>query len=219
MEIAALEIARMSEEIDGLRAELLVEQDRRLELEARIESLAEREMEIEADVREQCYQEMEERFAFEMERWKARWLEEQDNTEAHMDRKLEILARLGEDEDKENSAPLAKRGVQSESEFGRLEDENEKLKREVEMLRREVQGKSPSKSQSHNQQKMRERMPLRESKLVSVERSLENLRIDGSHRGSGASVAAEDKRSRSSSPKKVVRKLGGRKWDLEDDIF
>lgn len=202
MEIAALEIARMSEEIDGLRAELLSESERREELEAKLESAKEREIEIEADVREQCYMEMEERFRVEMESWKARWMTEREEVEGHVDRKLEILGRLNgnvvDDEDKENS--FAGQGCSREEE---LEVENERLRREVEMLRREMQNRSPTKSQ---------RMPLRESRLGgsgsgSVEREMGKLSIGG------------DVGEQRSPAKKAVRKLGGRRWVEGEEGF
>jgi hypothetical protein len=202
MEIAALEIARMSEEIDGLRAELIRESERREELEAKLESANEREIEIEADVREQCYTEMEERFRVEMESWKARWMMEREEVEDHVDRKLEILGRLNgnvvDDEDKENS--FAGQGFSREEE---LDVENERLRREVEMLRREMQNRSPTKSQ---------RMPLRESRLGgsgsgSLEREMGKLSIGG------------DVGEQRSPAKKAVRKLGGRRWVEGEEGF
>ncbi|KAF8857830.1 P-loop containing nucleoside triphosphate hydrolase protein [Acephala macrosclerotiorum] len=150
MEIAALEIARMSEEIDGLRAELLNEQQRRLEVEAHLESMTDRIMEVEAEVREECFVEMEKTMEVEMRRWKANWAEQQERTEEHLDKKLEIYTRsmdaVEDGEDKENT-PVRDLSMQ---------DENERLRREVEILRRELQSRSPSKSQ---------RMPLRESRM------------------------------------------------------
>ena len=221
MEIAALEIARMSEEIDGLRGELIVEQERRMELEAHVESMKDREVEIEAEVREECYLEMEERFEMEMNRWKARWVQEQERSEEHVDRKLEILTRLGDaeevdDEDKENLHSGAIGGADLVN--GDLELENERLRREVESLRREVGGRSPSK-----------RAPLRESKGVATVLSLENLSLEDENvkggqngRGMGGRIGGGRERERESSPSKntkVVRKLGGRKWEGEDEIF
>lgn len=217
MEIAALEIARMSEEIDGLRAELMVESERRIELEARLESANEREIEIEADVREQCFVEMEDRFKKEMEMWKGRWMVEREEVEEHVDRKLEILGRLNQvdiddDEDKENHGVRCGNGRGREEE---LENENERLRREVEMLKREVQNRSPTKQQ---------RLPLRESRLAGssgssgVEREMGRLRIDGHghHGGTGAGAGADGERSPT---KKVVRKLGGRKWVEGEEGF
>lgn len=207
MEIAALEIARMSVEIDGLRSELLAEQQKRIELEARLESAAERELEIETDVREQCYGEMEEQFLIEMERWKARWQDEKESQEEHIDRKLEILGRMNDDEADEEDKENFHSG-QGHSEG--LAADNERLRREVESLKRELHNRSPTK---------RERLPLRENKTLSVERSMEGLRISGNGDGSRNS-GRESGRERERSPtKKVVRKLGGRKWgvDGEDD--
>lgn len=190
MEIAALEIARMSEEIDGLRSELALEVQRREEVEAKLETSIQREMEIEAEVREQVYDEMEARFRTEMETWKARWMAEKEEIEEHVDRKLEIVNRLnfgdGREEDKENS-------------FGGEEDElvleNERLRREVEALKREVGLRSPTKR------------PLRESKLGmgAVERDLGRLQL-----------GEREMRVDGGSPKKMVRKLAGRRWEGDE---
>jgi len=209
MEIAALEIARMSEEIDGLRAELLSEQQRRLECEAHLESLSARAGEIEQEVREECYLELESKLDSEMRRWKLVWEGERERGDVHLDRKLEIYTRsmdaAVEGEDKENlfSGP----GVVED-----LEMENERLRREVEQLRREVQGRSPSKSQ---------RMPLRESRthrstgqghgerdgVGEVGRDLDDMHIGDGRLG----VPGQG------SPMKKVRKLTARKWDLMDE--
>jgi hypothetical protein len=86
MEIAALEIARMSEEIDGLRAELTAETQRRIEAEAHLLSIEDRTLEVEMEVREECFQEMEKKMRIEMERWKARWAGEMDRADEHVDR-------------------------------------------------------------------------------------------------------------------------------------
>jgi hypothetical protein len=203
MEIAALEIARMSEEIDGLRAELLSSQQARMELEAHLESFQDRAMEIEQEVREECYVEMEKKLQTELQRWKAIWAAEADRNDEHLDKKLEIYTRsidcADEGEDKENQ------GVN-----GDLEAENERLRREVEMLRRDLSSRSPSKSQ---------RMPLRESRvgregergaMADAEREMDRMRISGdSVLKGGIPIGA--------SPTKKARKLTARKWDLMDE--
>jgi hypothetical protein len=200
MEIAALEIARMSEEIDGLRAELIAEQERRMEVEAHLESQQDRALEIEAEVREECYQEMEKRIEQEMRRWKATWAAEADRNDEHLDKKLEILNRMGEvdEEDKEN----VNKGEMHKEKNGDLEEENERLRREVEMLRREVQGRSPSK-----------RAPLQESRVGrDIGEQMERMSLKESPRkASGNSVNG------SGSPVKKVKKLTARKWDLMDE--
>jgi len=215
MEIAALEIARMSEEIDGLREELAKSERARMELEAHLESFQDRAMEIEAEVREECYQEMEKKMQSELHRWKLVWEAERERNDVHIDRKLEIYTRsidAAEDEDKENQGFV-----------GDLELENERLRREVEMLRRDVQSRSPSK-----------RMPLRESRIGREERThagREALaeREEREERGM-ETVGREMERLRMSgesvlkggapmmgSPTKKLRKLTARKWDLMDE--
>jgi hypothetical protein len=195
MEIAALEIARMSEEIDGLRSELKEEQDRRLESEAHLESMRDRMVEIEMDVREEMFSEMEKQMESEMRRWKARFAVEQEKQEEHVDRKLEILTKtidLG-DEDKEN--------VDCGMETGDLEDENERLRREVETLRRELQCRSPTK-----------RQPLRESRNLTGE--MERLSV--SSVGSGNNARGSGVGKAQGSPLKKVRKLTAKRWEGED---
>lgn len=193
MEIAALEIARMSEEIDGLRSELAAEQERRMEVEAHLESLAasteDKLLEMEAEVREECYQEMERRVEGEMRKWKATWAAENDRNDEHMDKKIEIFTRtidVFDDEDKENEAAHTNEN---------LEEENTRLRREVELLRRDLQQRSPTKKN----------VPLRE--ISGMGRQMESLRISGENN--------------STPGLKKVRKLTTRKWDLmdEDDIL
>ena len=136
MERAAMEIARLSEEMDMLRAEVVAEREGREEAEARLVSAEERTMEIEAVVREEMWGEMEERFETELKRWKARWEEEKERGGEHLDRKVEVLVRgLGmEGEGKENHEGMEE-----------LEEENRALRAMVVRLQREVGGGSPTK--------------------------------------------------------------------------
>lgn len=197
MEIAALEIARMSEEIDGLRSELLMEQERRLEVEAHLESArAETDHlveEKEAEVRDECYLEMEQRLQQEMQRWKATWALEQELGDEHLDRKLDILSR-GIDaggEDKENAG--------ADHADADLEEENQRLRREVELLSRQLHSRSPTRKSAR--QGARVGSPLAE---LSIGSDMENLRI-----GSPSAVAH-------GSPLKKTRTLTARKWDIVD---
>lgn len=136
MERAAMEIARLSEEMDMLRAEVVAEREGREEAEARLVSAEERAMEIEAVVREEVYGEMEERFETELKRWKARWEEEKERGGEHLDRKVEVLVRgMGmEGEGKENHEGMEE-----------LEEENRALRAMVVRLQRELGGGSPTK--------------------------------------------------------------------------
>ncbi|KAH8801749.1 kinesin family protein-like protein [Xylogone sp. PMI_703] len=213
MEIAAIEIARMSEEIDGLRNELESEQQKRMECESHLLSMEDRLLDLESEIREECYQEMEKRMQEEMARWKATWATEVDRNEEHMDKKIEIYTRgieLDIDEDKENIHSGYNPDTAS------LQDENERLRKEVELLRRQLEGNaSPTKSR---------RLPLRESRTTSdVVKEMANLSINDSTtknvRSTRSSKIGTPELARAQgSPVKRVRKLGTKKWDLcEDD--
>jgi len=209
MEIAALEIARMSEEIDGLRAELLAEQQRRLETEAHLETMTDRILEVEAEVREECYSQMEKQMESEMRRWKATWAAEADRNEAHLDRKLEIYTRSidASEENKENTVPAAAVAVKPSEVNESLELENERLKREIEGLRREMQCRSPTKGP---------RLPLRERECRASKDTVDlGAELGRMH------ISGEDDHTRDSavskSPVKKMKKLTARKWDLMDE--
>jgi hypothetical protein len=148
MEAAALEIARLSEDVDYLRKALDAERAARQEAESHLLSMEDRMIELEQEIREDCTNEFERRLEIEMARWRATMQVELERGEEHWGRKIEVFERsmggglaghADEDEDKEN--------VLVES----VSQENERLRVENDALRREVAGMSPTK-----------RMPLRE---------------------------------------------------------
>lgn len=207
MELAALEIARMSEEIDILRGELAHESEARMTAEAHLLSMEDRLLDLEQCVREDCVAEFETRLAVELSRWKANLAVEQERGEEHWDRKIEVMERgLGfgivvtapgdEDEDKENIL------------VENLEQENERLRREVLVLKRELAGRSPSR-----------RMPLQErddfaqqGEVGSLDNKMARLRV------SNESIASTRSTGSTGSPKKM-KKLGTKRWEEQDDAF
>jgi hypothetical protein len=193
MEIAALEIARMSEEIDGLRAELVAETQRRMEVEAHLMSSEEKMLELEMEIREECFQEMENKMVLEMERWKARWAGEMDRADEHVDRKLEILTRGIEIHDDENKENYVQR-----TETEELQDDNERLRHQVAQLQRELQGRSPSKRSILGESRLG--MPIQP--MDDIGGAIEKLRLSGTE---------------SKSPVKKVKKLTARKWEIVDE--
>jgi hypothetical protein len=192
MELAALEIARLSEEVDILRGELSRESDARMAAEAHLLSMEDKMIDLEQVVREDCVTEFETRLAVELARWKTSLAIEQERGEEHWDRKIEVFERgigVGDEEDKEN--------VLVEN----LEQENERLRRELAIMKRELTCRSPTK-----------RMPLQErdeyvprSDVGSLGRGMERLRMSNE---STASVTS------TGSPKKM-RKLMAKKWSGE----
>ncbi|EFX00181.1 kinesin family protein [Grosmannia clavigera kw1407] len=142
MEIAALEIARMAEEMDYLRALLEQETAGRLEADAHLLSAKDRMLELEQEVREDCAIEYEQRLALEMARWKASLEAEKERNEAHWDRKVEVMERLASAADEGGGCDHDdKENVLVEN----LEQENERLRRELLVMRRELTARSPSK--------------------------------------------------------------------------
>ncbi|UPL03801.1 hypothetical protein LCI18_014735 [Fusarium solani-melongenae] len=204
MEIAALEIARLSDETDQLREEVDRQTEARISAEAHLLSMEERMLDMEAAIREDCAAEFEQRLAMEMARWKASMALEQERNEEHWDRKVEILERgLAPDDsdyDKEN--------VLIED----LEEEVERLRHENGILKRELSSRSPSK-----------RRPLGErddfapaaktSKTDGVSnlgRKLERMRVSND--------TARPAAVTNGSPTKKIRKLGAKRWEDHDEL-
>lgn len=189
MELAALEISRLADEVESLKAELERESEARNTAEAHLLSLEDRMVELEEVIREDCAAEFEKRLAIEVNRWKACLAAEVERGGEHWDRKVELLERglvgVEGEEDKEN---VLVEGV---------EEEMERLRRENAVLRRELGQRSPSK-----------RVPLKEREDVlkggdveSLGSKMERLRVSG-----------ESAKGRSGSPKKL-RRLPARKWE------
>ncbi|KAK0645374.1 P-loop containing nucleoside triphosphate hydrolase protein [Cercophora newfieldiana] len=234
MEVAALEIARLSEELDYLRQALDMERSARQEAEAHLLSMEDRMLELEQAIREDCVVEFERRLEIEMARWRANMQVEMERGEEHWGRKIEVFERTmsvaangaGDESmmDDENGCEN-KENVLMEN----INEENDRLRRDNEILRRELACMSPTK-----------RVPLQErgsdaatgkaradpgspragrSKANAmadegnIRRKLENLRV------SDDSVARAS--NGSTSPKKM-RKLTTKRWDTngdDDDLF
>ena len=197
MEIAALEIARMAEEIVHLRTELGVEHERRIVAEAHLLTIEDRMVDLEQAVREDCAVEFERLLALELARCRASLQLEVERGGEHWDRKIEVFERGighsrrpmtrddGEEEGSEN-----KENVLIES----LEDENARLRLELAVLRRELGSHSPSK-----------RVPLQERGGVTVglEKGMDRLRVSD----------ARSSTTSNGSPTRKVRKMTSKRWE------
>ena len=238
MEVAALEIARLSEELDYLRQALDSERSARQEAESHLLSMEDRMLELEQAIREDCAAEFERRLEIEMARWRANMQVEMERGEEHWGRKIEVFERSmavsanGFDESMmdDETGGENKENVLSED----INEENERLRRDNEILRRELATMSPTK-----------RMPLQErgsdgpvsskgkageagsAKLGRIaklnlnpddsglRRKMENLRVSDDS-------APPRNSSGSTSPKKM-RKLVTKRWDShtadDEDLF
>ncbi|KAM3553356.1 hypothetical protein MY1884_006712 [Beauveria asiatica] len=142
MEIAALEIARLSDELDQLRTEADAHMEARFTAEAHLLSMEDRLIDLEAAVRDECAAEFEQTLMLELARFKTSLALEQERSEEHWDRKVDLLERgldgtgcqhVVEQHNKEN--------VLVED----LTDELERLRRENAVLKRELAARSPTK--------------------------------------------------------------------------
>ncbi|KAI0398489.1 P-loop containing nucleoside triphosphate hydrolase protein [Xylariaceae sp. FL0594] len=246
MENAALEIARMADEIEQLRAELAREAAARMAAEADLDALEDRLGEFEQEIREECHAAFEHRLAMEMSRLKASLSLEQERGEEHWDRKVEVLSRsvvgvvvtapseeggdVYEDDDFDVVGNVVVDGVGNGNATGNddedkenilvenLEEENERLRREVAVLKRELAGRTPSR-----------RAPLRERGDVPSSKGSPAAASSSGATGEVASLGGKLEQLRVSgsgngSPTKTkkVRKLGAKKWEnvpQDDDLF
>ncbi|RKK84732.1 hypothetical protein BFJ69_g2008 [Fusarium oxysporum] len=202
MEIAALEIARLSEEADQLREEVDRQNEARVAAEAHLLTMEDRMLDLEAAIREECAMEFEQRLALEMARWKNSMAIEQERTEEHWDRKVEVLERgLASDED------CDKENVLIED----LEEEVDRLRRENGILKRELASRSPTKRKPLEEREdfAPSSKPSRGDSMTNLGRKLERMRVSGEK-------ARPVPVNGNGSPKKM-RRLGTKKWEHEED--
>lgn len=235
MEVAALEIARLSEELDYLRQALDSERSAREEAESHLLSMEDRMLDLEQAIREDCVTEFERRLEIEMARWRANMQVEMERGEEHWGRKIEVFERsmaaaASNDENMVDEESENKENVLMED----INEENDRLRRDNEILRRELACMSPTKrmplqergsdlglAPRTNAAEPGSPRPGRSAKLNltlddgGLNRKLENLRV--SDEGSSARNS-----SGSTSPKKV-RKLATKRWEAniadDEDLF
>ncbi|KAI9148130.1 Kinesin-like motor protein 9 [Paramyrothecium foliicola] len=212
MEIAALEIARLSDEMDQLRTEAEHQLEARVKAEAHLLSMEDRMLDLEAAIREECANEFEHRLALELARFKASLALEQERNEEHWDRKVDVLERGLEINDEGND----KENVLIED----LEQEVERLRRENNVLKRELASRSPSKRKPLEERDdfatsgapSSSRSSRNESSgsVANLGRRLERMRMTGD-------APVRTTASSTGSPKKV-RKLATKRWEDLDDL-
>ncbi|KAM0668614.1 hypothetical protein ACQRIU_002176 [Beauveria bassiana] len=205
MEIAALEIARLSDELDQLRAEADAHMEARFTAEAHLLSMEDRLIDLEAAVRDECAAEFEQTLMLELARFKTSLALEQERSEEHWDRKVDLLER-GLDstgcQDVEQQQHN-KENVLVED----LTEEVERLRRENAVLKRELAGRSPTKRKPLEERDDYSPAPEAVAPgsstggggVATLGRKMERMRVHadaGSRSGSGASNV---------SPKKVRR--------------
>ncbi|KAM7210629.1 kinesin-like motor protein 9 [Rhypophila decipiens] len=244
MEVAALEIARLSEEVEYLRQAFEAERAARYEAESHLLSMEDRMIELEQAIREDCTNEFERRLEIEMARWKTNMQLEMERGEEHWGRKIEVFERgmLGSAANNSGSEEVDEEEENKENVL--MEDvsqENERLRRDNDILRRELAGMSPTKRVPLQERGPESGPGMVDSRTGSprpgrmhktglamttepnLRKQLEQLRVTGSDDNLRASArnSAASANGGSISPKKV-RKLVTKRWDNvldEDDLF
>lgn len=205
MEIAALEIARLSDEIDQLRVECDRQTELRFQAEAHLMSMEDRFEDLESTIRQDCAIEYEQRFDLDFARFKAEKAMEQELQEEFIDRKVDLVGTaMDVDCDKEN--------VLTED----IQEEMERLRHENSILKRELAGRSPTK-----------RRPLEERDDFSPSPGPGSPALRGSEGLGNLGTRLEEMRMSSdgsgvrgqppTSPKKM-RKLPARKWQGLEEL-
>ncbi|KAI9724343.1 MAG: hypothetical protein M1812_000411 [Candelaria pacifica] len=201
LELAAQEIARLSEDLDVMQIRLAEEEKRRREAEAAWKEAEERCVGIEQDVREECWSEMEGRIEDERRRWKSAWDEEADRNDEHLDKKLDILTRSVQiHEDPEPTQD--ERALE-------IEDENIQLRQKVDQLERELQGRSPTKKKKQITVSIHDDYQDVENTVV---------KLNGLNLEEKPPMMRSPQQTPAKTPGKKQRKLTTRKWDLGMDV-
>ncbi|EEQ84285.1 kinesin family protein [Blastomyces dermatitidis ER-3] len=168
LETAALEIAKISDDYDALAVKLAEEEIARAEAEFHWRAAEERCMLIEQEVREECWQEMEQRLEEEKRRWQAAWGEQESRHDEHLDKKLDLLSRgVRIHEDPQTS---------SEHRIIALERDNDNLRKRVASLERELHSRSPTKKATKSKKNLmpQQRQDSLDYSYASCESDVEN---------------------------------------------
>ncbi|PYH32927.1 kinesin family protein [Aspergillus neoniger CBS 115656] len=207
LEKALAEIARLTAENESLSVRLAEEEILRTDFELRLKASEERCIMIEQDVREECWNEMDERMEEERKRWQNALDQQSGFNDEHLDRKIEIVSRGFQIH--EDPQPSSDERVED------LEFENDQLRSKIAALERELNCRSPTKkSRSKNTLETSRNSNIlgRESDIEVALKRMDQLKLADSM----FSPAPQP----TGSPGKRQRKMATRKWDLapEEDI-
>ncbi|RAH60484.1 kinesin family protein [Aspergillus piperis CBS 112811] len=207
LEKALAEIARLTAENESLSVRLAEEEILRTDFELRLKASEERCIMIEQEVREECWNEMDERMEEERKRWQNALDQQSGFNDEHLDKKIEIVSRGFQIH--EDPQPSSDERVED------LEFENDQLRSKIAALERELNCRSPTKkSRSKNTLETSRNSNIlgRESDIEVALKRMDQLKLADSM----FSPAPQP----TGSPGKRQRKMATRKWDLapEEDI-
>ncbi|GKZ45017.1 hypothetical protein AbraIFM66951_007377 [Aspergillus brasiliensis] len=207
LEKALAEVARLTAENESLSVRLAEEEILRTDFELRLKASEERCITIEQEVREECWNEMDERMEEERKRWQTALDQQSGFNDEHLDKKIEIVSRGFQIY--EDPKPSSDERVED------LEFENDQLRSKIAALERELNCRSPTKkSRSKNTLETSRNSNIfgRESDIEVALKRMDQLKLADSMFSPAPQPV--------SSPGKRQRKMATRKWDLapEEDI-
>jgi hypothetical protein len=144
LEIANAEIARLTQEIEIFALRLTEETTRRKSAEASWAAAEDHMTELEQDIRDECYAEMETAVDQERRRWQSALDNEQDNQQAHLDSKIDVVIKATKAQMRDEVKIYEDPDPELKDRVDELERENEMLRARLEAKEREAHNRSAS---------------------------------------------------------------------------
>lgn len=144
LEFANAEIARLTQEIEIFALRLSEETARRKSAEASWAAAEDHMADLEQDIRDECYAEMETAVDQERRRWQSALDNEQDNQQAHLDSKIDVVIKATKAQMRDEVRIYEDPDPELKDRVDELERENEMLKAKLEAKEREAHNRSAS---------------------------------------------------------------------------
>ncbi|KAI4928151.1 uncharacterized protein J4E92_005634 [Alternaria infectoria] len=144
LEYANAEIARLTSEIEIFALRLTEETARRKAAESSWAAAEDHMVDLEQEIRDECYLEMEAAVEQERRRWQTALDNEQDNQQAHIDSKIDVVIRATKAQMKQEIKVYEDPDPELRDRVDELERENEMLRARLEASERETMQRSAS---------------------------------------------------------------------------
>ncbi|EUC50322.1 hypothetical protein COCMIDRAFT_82162 [Bipolaris oryzae ATCC 44560] len=144
LEHANAEVARLTAELEVFALRLSEETARRKAAESSWAAAEDHLVDFEQEIRDECYHEMEAAVDQERRRWQTALENEQDNQQAHMDSKIDVVIRATKASMKQDIKVYEDPDPELRDRVEELERENEMLRAKLEANERETQQRSAS---------------------------------------------------------------------------
>ena len=144
LENANAEIIRLTAEVEILALRLSEETARRKAAESSWAAAEDHMTDLEQEIRDECYLEMETAVEQERRRWQAALDNEQDNQQAHLDSKIDVVIKATKAQMRQEVKVYEDPDPELKDRVDELERENEMLRAKLEAKEKEAQNRSAS---------------------------------------------------------------------------